>query len=161
MGEAARTMVYVHNCTPHKVLKNKTPEEVFFGKKPKVIHLRIFSGPVYINIPKEKRTKLDSSGKKGISVGYSESSKAYGIYFPRFKKIDISRDIKFDEDSAYNKSRKRPVEESKETEVPKIQDTTMNVLLPQLFSPNSVFHLNSGTPPYLDLLESKVQFWRL
>ena len=26
------------------------------------------------------------------------------------------------------------------------------------FSPTSVFHLNSGTPPYLDLLESKVEF---
>ena len=25
------------------------------------------------------------------------------------------------------------------------------------FSPTSVFHLNSGTPPYLDLLESKVE----
>ena len=59
-------------------------------------------------------------------MGYSESSKAYRIYFLGFKKIDISRDVTFDEDSAYNKSRKRPVEESEEIEVPKIQDTTMN-----------------------------------
>ena len=27
--EAARTTVYVHNRTPHRVLENKTPEEVF------------------------------------------------------------------------------------------------------------------------------------
>ena len=59
-------------------------------------------------------------------MGYSESSKAYIIYFPGFKKIDISRDITFDEDSAYNKSRKRPTEESKEIEVPRIHDTNMN-----------------------------------
>ena len=39
-------------------------------------------------------------------MGYSESSKDYIIYFPVFKKIDISRDVTFDEDSAYNKSRK-------------------------------------------------------
>ena len=32
----------------------------------------------------------------------------------------------FDEDSAYNKSRKRPVEEPEETEAPRIHDTTMN-----------------------------------
>ena len=72
-AEAAKTMVYVHNHTPHRVLENKTPEEVFSSKKPKVNHLRIFGCPVYIHIPKEKRTKLDPSGKKGIFVGYSES----------------------------------------------------------------------------------------
>ena len=59
-------------------------------------------------------------------MGYSKSSKACKIYFPGFKKIDISRDITFDEHSAYNKSRKRLVEELEETEAPKIHDTTMN-----------------------------------
>ena len=59
-------------------------------------------------------------------MGYSESSKAYIIYFPGFNKIDISRDVTFDEYSAYNKSRKRPAEEPKEVEAPKIHDTAMN-----------------------------------
>ena len=85
-AEAARTTVYVQNRTPHRVLENKTPEKVFSGKKPEVSHLRIFGCPVYIHIPKEKRTKLYPSGKKGVFMGYSESSKAYRIYFPRFKK---------------------------------------------------------------------------
>ena len=122
-AEAAKTTVYVQNRTPHRVLNNKTPEEVLSGKKPKVIHLRIFSCPVYIHIPREKRTKLDPSGKKGIFVGYSENSKAYRIYF---KKIDISRDVTFDEDTAYNKSRKKPTEESKEAEAPRTHDIIMN-----------------------------------
>ena len=81
---------------------------------------------MYIQIPKEKRTKLDPSGKKGIFVGYFESSKDYRIYFPGFKKIDISRDVTFDEDSAYNKSRKRPAEELVVAKAPRIHDTTMN-----------------------------------
>ena len=59
-------------------------------------------------------------------MGYSESSKAYIIYFLGFKKIDISRDVTFDEDSTYHKSRKIHVEDIEETEVPKIRDTTMN-----------------------------------
>ena len=100
---------YVQNHTPHRVLENKNIEEVFSSKKPEFNHLRIFGFPVYIHIPKEKRTKLDPSGNKGIFVGYSESSKAYKIYFPGFKKIDISRDATFDEDSSYKKSRKRLV----------------------------------------------------
>ena len=32
----------------------------------------------------------------------------------------------FDEDSAYNKSRKRPAKDPEESEAPKIHDTTMN-----------------------------------
>ena len=118
--------MYVQNRTPHKVLKNKTPEEVFSSKKQKFSHLRIFGCLVYIHIPKEKRTKLDPSGKKGIFVGYSESWKDYKIYFPGFKKIDIRRVVTFDEDMAYNKSRKRHAEEIEEAEAPIIHDTTMN-----------------------------------
>ena len=81
---------------------------------------------MYIHIPKEKRTKLDPSGKKGIFVGNYESSKAYRIYFPRYKKIDISKDVTFDEETAYNKSRKRLAGEPEEAEAPRIHDTTMN-----------------------------------
>ena len=70
-AEAARIVVYVQNHTPHRVLENKTLEEVFSSKKPEVSHLKIVSCSVYIHIPREKRTKLDPSGKKGIFMGYS------------------------------------------------------------------------------------------
>ena len=56
--EAIKTVVYVQNHTPHIVLENKTPEEVFSGRKPKISNLRIFGCPMYIHIPKEKSTKL-------------------------------------------------------------------------------------------------------
>ena len=105
-AEDARTAVYVQNRTPHRVLKKKTLEEVFSGKKLEVIHLRIFGCPVYIHITKEKRTKSYPLGREGIFVGYFENTKAYRIYFPGFKKIEISMDVTFDEDSAYNKSKK-------------------------------------------------------
>ena len=75
--EAERTEIYVHNILSHSSLGFKTPEEMFIGKKPEVSHLRIFGCPVYVHIPKEKRNKLDPSGKKGIFVGYCEVSKAF------------------------------------------------------------------------------------
>ena len=59
-------------------------------------------------------------------MGYSEISKAYKIYFPGYKNIDISRDVTFDKDTTYNKSRKRPAKEPEESEAPRIHDTTMN-----------------------------------
>ena len=51
-AKAARIVVYVQNRTLHRVLENKTPEEVFSIKKLEVNHLRIFDCPVYIHIPK-------------------------------------------------------------------------------------------------------------
>ena len=48
------------------------------------------------------------------------------IYFPGFKKINIDRDVTFDEYLAYIKSRKKPVEEPEEPEAPRIHDTIMN-----------------------------------
>ena len=79
------------------------------GEKPEVRHLRIFGFLVYIHIPKEKRTKLDPSGRKGIFVGYSDTSKASRIYFPGLKKINISRHVTFDQDSTYFRSRRTPI----------------------------------------------------
>ena len=84
-AEAAGTTVYMQNRSPHKAIGNKTLEEIFSGEKPEVSHLRIFGYPVFIHVPKEKRMKLESSGKKGIFVGYSETSKAFRIYIPGFK----------------------------------------------------------------------------
>jgi hypothetical protein len=81
-GEEAMTTIYVHKRSPHHILKDMTPKEAFSGKKPNVEHLRIFGCPIYIHIPKDKRKKLEPSIKKGIFMGYNESSKAYRIYIP-------------------------------------------------------------------------------
>jgi hypothetical protein len=86
------------------VLKDKTLEEVFSGIKPEVGHLRIFGCPVYIHVPKEKRTKMEPSGKKGVFVGYSENSKAYRIYVPGQRQIEVSRDVAFHEEATFKKS---------------------------------------------------------
>ena len=69
-AEATMTVVYVQNRLSHSALGFKTLEEMFTGKKPEVSHLKIFGCPVFIHIPKEKRNKLEPSGKKGIFVGF-------------------------------------------------------------------------------------------
>ena len=71
------TTIYLQNRCPHFLLGDKIPEELFIGEKPVVGHLRIFGYPMYIHAAKEKRSKLEPSGKKGIFVGYSETSKSY------------------------------------------------------------------------------------
>ena len=60
---------------------------------------------MYIHVPWERRTKVDPSGRKGVFVVYSESAKAYWIYIPRQRKIELSRDVTFEDDIAYRRSR--------------------------------------------------------
>jgi hypothetical protein len=114
--EAVRTTLYVQNRLSHSSLGFKTIKEMFSGKKTEVSHLNIFGCLVFVHIPKEKRTKLDPSGKKGIFVGYCEVSKAFRIYIPGYHHIDISRDVTFYEDETLKKSRRCQLEEVYEEE---------------------------------------------
>jgi hypothetical protein len=110
-GEAPMTTIYVQNKIPHHILKDMTPEESFSGKKPNVENLRIFACPVYSHIPKDKRNKLEPLGKKGIFVGYNDSSKAYRIYIPEQHKIEVNRDVTFNEKMVFKKSIEENIEE--------------------------------------------------
>jgi hypothetical protein len=123
-AEAVMAVVYVQNQLPHSALGLKTLQKMFTGKKPEVIHLKIFGCPVFIHIPKEKRNKLDPSKKKGIFVGYCEVSKAFRIYIPGQNHIEISRDVTFDEDATLKKSKLCQLEEVYEEE-PVIPNTAM------------------------------------
>jgi hypothetical protein len=122
--EATMAAVYVQNRLPHSALGLRTPEEMFTEKKPEVSHLKIFGCPTFIHIPKEKRNKLDPSGKKGIFVGYCKVSKAFRIYIPGQHHIEINRVVTFDEDAALKKSKLCQLEEIYEEE-PVIPNTAM------------------------------------
>ena len=49
---------------------------------------------------------MDPAGKQGIFVDYSELAKAYWIYIPYQRKMELSRDVTFEEDMAYRRSRR-------------------------------------------------------
>ena len=84
---------------------NKTPEESFTGKKPEVSDFRIFGCLTYSHVPSEKRTKFETTREKGIFVGYDETSKAFRIYLPSLRKVVVRREVRFEEDQAFRKSR--------------------------------------------------------
>jgi hypothetical protein len=95
--KACIRIVYVQNHSPHQILKNIAPEEEFTKVKPEIRHFKIFGCSVHLHVPKEKRSKLEPSGRKGTFVGYSESSKAYRIYIQGQRQIEVSRDVTFEE----------------------------------------------------------------
>ena len=91
---------------------------MFTEENPEVSHLKICGCLVYIHIPKEKISKLDPSGKKGLFVGYNEKSKAYQIFIQGYRQIELCRDVTFDEDTTFRKS-KKDKEDEEEHETPR------------------------------------------
>ena len=59
-AKVVETACYLVNISPSLALEDKTPHEVWTGKKPSLSHLRVFGCDAYVHVPKEKRTKLDN-----------------------------------------------------------------------------------------------------
>jgi hypothetical protein len=74
-----------------------TPEEKITGKKPDVFHLRVFGYIAYVHVLDEKRSKLDPKADKCIFIGYSLEQKGYKCFNPSTRKLQVSRDVVFDE----------------------------------------------------------------
>ena len=62
-------------------------------------------------MPQIKRDKLDKKAEPGIFVGYSSVSKAYRVFHPHTRKIQISRDVYFMENEkwSWNDTEKMPI----------------------------------------------------
>ena len=90
---------------------NMTPEECFSGKKLEVSIFRIFGSLTYSHVPSKKRTKLEATVEKAIFVGYDETSKAFCIYLPVHRKVVVRREVRFEEERAFRKSRESEMEE--------------------------------------------------
>lgn len=56
-------VVYLQNKNPRRVVEDMIPEEAFTGVKSELSHLCNFGSPLYVHIPSEKRTKLESSSE--------------------------------------------------------------------------------------------------
>ena len=78
-AEAVANAAYVRNRSPTASLKNITPFEAWWNKKPSVKHLRIFGCKAYSHIPKRLHQKFDNSTERCILLGYSTCSQAYRL----------------------------------------------------------------------------------
>lgn len=48
-------------------------------------------------MPRQKRAKFDAKAWKGILIGYGPSDKMYRIYDPQRQRVEVVRDVKFNE----------------------------------------------------------------
>ena len=70
-SEVVHIAVYIMNRTPTIAIHGMTLEERFTGKKPDVLHLKVFGYIAYVYVPNELRKKLDPKAEKCIFIGYS------------------------------------------------------------------------------------------
>ncbi|RDX62156.1 hypothetical protein CR513_59542, partial [Mucuna pruriens] len=90
------------NWVSNLTIKNIIPEEAWSGMKPYVSYFRIFGCIGFVHVHDQKRSKLDDKSTKCVLLGVSEESEAYKLYDPINDKIHISRDVKFQEDAAWD-----------------------------------------------------------
>jgi len=94
-AEAISTANFIRNRCPTKALNNKTPFEMWNGRKPYVGFMRTFGCKVITLIKGINKGKFEAKGKSMIMVGYSSESKAYRLWQPKTKTIIKSRDVRF------------------------------------------------------------------
>ena len=95
-GEAVLCTTYLLNRNPTRALTvNKTPAELWFGRKPNLSNLRIFGCTAYAHVPEVQRNKLDVKSKRMVLVGYATNG--YRLWDPERSQVITRRDVIFNE----------------------------------------------------------------
>lgn len=90
-NEALRAACYVTNRSP-TANQDKTPIELWTGKRPNLENIKVFGSPVYIKTLTYVK-KLEERSRKFRFVGYSNPG--YRCWDSETRKIHISRDVQF------------------------------------------------------------------
>ena len=94
---AVKAKLHTYNITLMKRADYKMPTELWSGKKPNISHLRVFGCQAWVHILKKRRHKLEPKSQEMIFVGYKPGSKGYQFWDAAHHRIEISRDVKFNE----------------------------------------------------------------
>ncbi|KAG6472242.1 hypothetical protein ZIOFF_069701 [Zingiber officinale] len=100
-GEAVRHAVYLLNRLPTKALGDRTPFEAWMGRKPHLAHLRVFGCVAYVKNTTPHLKKLDDRSSPMVYLGVEEGCKAHRLFDPRHDKLQVSRDVVFQENSEW------------------------------------------------------------
>jgi hypothetical protein len=55
LGRGSGTACYLVNISLSSTLDDKTPQQVWSGKKPSLTHIKVFGCEAYVHVPKEKK----------------------------------------------------------------------------------------------------------
>lgn len=78
-GEAIRHSTYLLNRIATRILKDRTPYEVYRKTKPNIGHLRVFACIGYAKVEAPHLKKLDDRSRRLVHLGTEPGSKAYRL----------------------------------------------------------------------------------
>jgi transposase InsO family protein len=96
-GEALKTAAYILNRVPTKAT-NKTPYEIWNGRKPNLKHLRVWGCPAEARPYRPNEKKLDERTVSCYFIGYAERSRGYKFYNPTEHSVFETGNANFFED---------------------------------------------------------------
>ncbi|GKB61953.1 putative ribonuclease H-like domain-containing protein, partial [Tanacetum coccineum] len=98
-AKVVNTACYVQNrvlvIKPH----NKTPYELFLGRKPALSFMRPFGCPITILNTIDHLGKFDGKADEGFFVGYSTNSKAFRVFNSRTRIVKENLYVQFSENT--------------------------------------------------------------
>jgi hypothetical protein len=97
-GEAVNTACHIINMVYLRPETNKTPYEIWRGKKPTVKYFKTFGSKCYILRDRENLGKFDTKSDEGIFLGYSTNSRAYRVFNKRTKTMMESINVIVDDE---------------------------------------------------------------
>ena len=115
-AECMKTAAYVINRLPQSKLGFKSPHEMLWKDKPSVSHLKVFGCVCYVFVPDHLRSKFEKKAIRCIFVGYDDARKGWRCCDPTTGKCHISRNVVFDEASAWWSPEKVELPESHDLE---------------------------------------------
>jgi hypothetical protein len=99
-GEAVNTACHIINRVYLRPETNKTPYEIWRGKKPTVKYFITFGSKCYILRDRENLGKFDTKSDKGMFLGYSTNSRAYRVFNKRTETMMESINVVVDDEKA-------------------------------------------------------------
>jgi len=96
--EAVNIVCYIINRVYLRPKTNKTPYEIWRGKKPTVKYFRTFGSKCYILRYRENLGKFDPKSDEGISLGYSTNRCAYRVFNKRTETVMESINVVIDDE---------------------------------------------------------------
>ncbi|GJY62695.1 ribonuclease H-like domain-containing protein [Tanacetum coccineum] len=98
-AEAVNTACYVQNRVLVIKPQNKTPYELFLGRKPALRFMRPFGCPVTILNTIDHLGKFDGKADEGFFIGYSTNSKAFRVFNSRTRIVEENLHVQFSENT--------------------------------------------------------------
>ena len=127
-GHAFETVAFTLNRVPSKSVQ-KTPHEMWTGKRPKMSFMKIWGCEAYVK--HQKTTKLKPKSHKCTFVGYPKETKGYYFFDPKENKVFVARTGVFLEKEFLSRKDTRNIElrevQQQETIEPEVEQNPQGV----------------------------------